>query len=742
MHTPDAEFERLLLAMVEMQASDLFLSEGRVPYLRINGSIRPLEAQPATRLMLQSALQSCLRSSQLETFTREGDLDFGFSTSGSGRFRVNALMQRGSIALVVRRVADGRMRFEDLGLPSQLQSFSTLTRGLVLVTGSTGSGKSTTLAAMVHHINAHFARHIVTIEDPVEFLHEDLRSIVTQREIGSDTKDFSSALRHVLRESPDVILIGEMRDAETVEVAVSAAMSGHLVISSLHTSDTIQALQRIISFFPEHLHQQKLQDLSLCLEGVVAQRLVPRASGSGRVAAVEVLSVTAAVRKLLREGRLDELAELSADGAGMHSFNRALLDLLKDDQISVEAGAAYASNPEEFRMNAQGMERGSASFLAEMENLPSVGGIDVRSLLHSAHRHGASDIHLMAGSAPVFRVGGVLRPLVTDPLTAGDVRRLLFSVLTHPQREQFELEKELDFAISLSAGVRFRVNAHYQRQTVAVALRLIPSVLPPVEALGLPESVIQLADASQGLVLVTGPTGSGKSTTLASLVDRINSHRNCRVITIEDPIEFVHQNRLASIEQREVGSDTKSFASALKYILRQDPDVILVGEMRDFETIQAALTAAETGHLVFASLHTNDAPQAIDRIIDVFPPHQQEQIRAQIASALLGVVSQRLLQRRDGSGRVAAFEVLLGNSAVRSMIREAKTHQLLGSIEISFREGMQTLDRSVESLYQSGQVSKEEACRYVRNPAQFAARLPGADIAVSATPGAPGEQGR
>jgi twitching motility protein PilT len=739
MHTPFEEFEKLLSTMVEMQASDLFLSQGRVPFLRVNGSLRPMEAQPATRLMLQSVLQSCLRPSQLEAFTREGDLDFGISAPSCGRFRGNALMQRGSIAMVVRRVADGRMRFEDLGLPVQLQSFAALSRGLVLVTGATGSGKSTTLAAMVHHINAHFARHIVTIEDPVEFLHEDLHSLVTQREVGADTKDFSSALRHVLRESPDVILIGEMRDAETVEVAVSAAMSGHLVISSLHTGDTIQALQRIISFFPEHLHQQKLQDLSLCLEGVVAQRLVPRAGGSGRAAAVEVLSVTATVRKLLREGRLDELSELSAEGAGMHSFNKALLDLFQSGQISLEAGAAYASNPEEFRMNAQGMERGSASFLAEMENLPSVGGIDVRSLLHSAQRHGASDIHLMAGSAPVFRVSGVLRPLETALLTAGDVRRLLFSMLTHPQREQFELERELDFAISLSAGVRFRVNAHYQRQTVAVALRLIPSALPLVETLGLPESVIQLADASQGLVLVTGPTGSGKSTTLASLVDRINSDRNCRVITIEDPIEFVHQNRMASIEQREVGADTKSFASALKYILRQDPDVILVGEMRDFETIQAALTAAETGHLVFASLHTNDAPQAIDRVIDVFPPHQQEQIRAQLASALLGVVSQRLLQRKDGSGRVAAFEVLLANSAVRSMIREGKTHQLLGSMEISFREGMQTLDRSVESLYQSGQVSKEEACRYVRNPVHFASRPPGAEIAASATAGAPGD---
>ena len=292
-------------------------------------------------------------------------------------------------------------------------------------------------------------------------------------------------------------------------------------------------------------------------------------------------------------------------------------------------------------------------------------------------------------------------------------------MLNNVQREQFELEKELDFAVSLANGSRFRINAHFQRNTVAVAMRMIPGALPPMDSLRLPEVVVRLADSLQGLLLVTGPTGSGKSTTLATLVDLINARRNCRIITVEDPIEFVHQNRLATIEQREVGPDTKSFATALKYVLRQDPDVILVGELRDLETIQAAITAAETGHLVFATLHTNDAPQTVDRIIDVFPAHQQEQVRSQFASALLGVVSQRLLQRADGAGRVAAFEVLLANNAVRTMIRERKTHQMLGSMEIGVKEGMQTLDRSVAELVNEGLVSREEALKYVRAPSSL-----------------------
>lgn len=707
----------LLEAMVQRRASDLFLSEGRVPSARVDGALTPLTQTPIDRASLDAFMAAVLRPAHREVFERQGDVDVGVSRPGLGRFRAHFHLQRGLLGAVLRSVPSGQLDFDKLGLPPAVKALAEVPRGLVLVTGSTGSGKSTTLAAMLHHINATRRAHIVTLEDPIEFVHEDLQSVVTQREVGSDTRDFGVALRHVVRESPDVILIGEMRDAETMNVALSAALTGHLVLSSLHTIDATQTLQRILSYYPEHLREQVCMDLSLSLQGIVAQRLVPRVDGEGRVAAIEVLVATPAARKLLREQRVDELGDVM-NGAtdGMQTFNRALVQLFERKLISLETGAAYATNPDEFRLNAAGMERGNAAFAAEHEALPAVGNVDMRTLITIAQRYGASDLHLVVGSPPIFRIHGRLRRLEGESLSAGDVRRLLFSLLSHGQREQFELERELDFALTVTGKHRFRVNAHYQRGTVAVALRLIPNVIPDPATLGLPPVVLDFATKPHGLVLVTGPTGAGKSTTLATLVDRINQSRACHIITIEDPIEFVHYNRLATVEQREVGADTKGFGAALKYILRQDPDVILIGELRDVETISAALTAAETGHLVLATLHTNDAPQTIDRVVDVFPPHQQSQIRVQLAASLVAVVSQRLLLRADGQGRVGAFEVLVGTSAVRANVREGKTHQLQSVMETSAREGMVTMDRAVAELVRSGLVNTEEASRYMKNP--------------------------
>ncbi|MBI5516609.1 MAG: PilT/PilU family type 4a pilus ATPase [Deltaproteobacteria bacterium] len=721
-----ADLDSLLRLMVSERSSDLFLCEGRSPALRIDGVVRVTMLPALEREELVAFLDRAARPSQRELFERNGDLDVGLSVAPFGRFRIHFHHQRGLLGAVVRAVPSGQLDFSALGLPDAARSLAECPRGLVLVTGSTGSGKSTTLAAMLHHINASQPRHIVTLEDPIEFVHEDLAGIVTQREVGSDTRDFASALRHVVRESPDVILIGEMRDAETMNVALSAALTGHLVLSSLHTIDASQTLQRILSYYPEHLRDQACMDLSLCLQGILSQRLGPRLDGSGRAAAVEVLLASPAVRKLIRDQRVDELSDfLSTAGEGMQSFNRALVSLYERKVITYDTGAAYATNPDEFRLNAQGMERSSQAFVAEHEALAAVGSLDMRSLLTLAMRYGASDVHLVVGSPPMFRIHGKLRRLEAEALSPTDARRLLYSLLSHAQREQFELEHELDFALTITGKHRFRVNAHLQRGTVAVALRLIPNSIPDGAGLGIPATVLELATRPQGLILVAGPTGAGKSTTLAAMIDRVNATRGCHIITVEDPIEFIHYNKSATVEQREVGADTKSFGAALKYILRQDPDVILVGELRDTETISAALTASETGHLVLATLHTNDAPQTIDRVVDVFPPHQQSQARVQLGAALLAVISQRLLLRADGSGRVAAFEVLVANSAVRSLVREGKTHQLMSAMETGFREGMITLDRSVTELIKAGVVSVEEGARYMRNPASLRALADG-----------------
>jgi twitching motility protein PilT len=322
----------------------------------------------------------------------------------------------------------------------------------------------------------------------------------------------------------------------------------------------------------------------------------------------------------------------------------------------------------------------------------------------------ASDLHLAAGMPPCVRVDGSIRPLTDyDALNGSQVRELVYGVLTQRQRERFEADLELDTSHSVPGEGRFRLNAFVQKDAVGAVLRAIPHQVVEIEALGLPASLATFAELPRGLVLVTGPTGSGKSTTLASIIDLVNRRRAVHIMTVEDPIEFVHSPKRAIINQREVGEDTHSFASALKHVLRQDPDVILVGEMRDLETISTALTAAETGHLVLATLHTQDAPQSIDRIIDVFPSYQQQQIRVQLAAALQAVVSQQLLVKRSGTGRVAATEVLVATPAVRNLIREGKVHQLYSVMQAGAQHGMRTMDASLAELVTRQEITLQTA---------------------------------
>ena len=322
----------------------------------------------------------------------------------------------------------------------------------------------------------------------------------------------------------------------------------------------------------------------------------------------------------------------------------------------------------------------------------------------------ASDLHLTAGAPPMLRQRGRLVALENYPrLTPEDTREFIYSILTTEQRRRLETDLQLDFAYVVPGRARFRVNAYFQRGAVAAAFRLIPSEIVPIDALGLPPIVHELARRPRGLVLVTGPTGSGKSTSLAAMIDEINQTREEHIVTIEDPIEFVHAHKRCIINQRELGNDATSFASALKAALRQDPDVILVGEMRDLDTISTALTAAETGHLVFATLHTQDAPQTIDRIIDVFPPAQQAQIRVQLSVTLQGVITQQLLPTADGAGRCVACEVLVPTAAVRNLIREGKIHQIPSVIQTGAAQGMQSMDSALATLVRAGTITQELA---------------------------------
>jgi twitching motility protein PilT len=344
------------------------------------------------------------------------------------------------------------------------------------------------------------------------------------------------------------------------------------------------------------------------------------------------------------------------------------------------------------------------------------GELHVNDLLERVVDLGGSDLHLTVGLHPCVRIHGDIKPLTEFPVLNGsEIRRMMYAILTQRQREKFENELELDTSHAVPGVGRFRVNVFLQRDSVGSVMRVIPYEIKPLDELGLPPAVKQFAYMPRGLVLFTGPTGSGKSTSLASLVDIINSERPCHIMTVEDPIEFLHNHKMAIVNQREIGEDTHGFAQALKHVLRQDPDVILVGEMRDLDTISTALTAAETGHLVFGTLHTQDAPQAVDRIIDVFPTNQQDQVRVQLAASLQGVVTQQLMQFARGGGRCVASEVLVATPAVRNLIREGKTHQIYSAMQAGGRYGMQTMDMSLAGLVKAGRVSMELALERCAN---------------------------
>lgn len=342
--------------------------------------------------------------------------------------------------------------------------------------------------------------------------------------------------------------------------------------------------------------------------------------------------------------------------------------------------------------------------------------LKIEEILKKAEEAGASDVHITAGIPPKMRLNGSLIALPYENLTADDTMGIVRSIMKEEQLRQFMEQGEYDMSLSIPGTGRYRVNAFRQQGAAAIAFRLVATQIPSPEELGVPYSIIDLYQRKRGLVLVTGPTGSGKSTTLAAIIDKVNTNRDAHIITLEDPVEYLHPHKMSMVNQREIGIDTKSYANALRAALREDPDVILVGEMRDYETISVAITAAETGHLVLSTLHTIGAASTVDRIIDVFPPHQQQQIRVQLANVLEAIISQQLIPRADGRGRVAAFEVLHANLAVRNLIREGKSHQIASIMQTNRRLGMITMDEAIVQLVREGKITRQMAVTFAQEP--------------------------
>jgi twitching motility protein PilT len=449
------------------------------------------------------------------------------------------------------------------------------------------------------------------------------------------------------------------------------------------------------------------------------ERLVPAALARKHLAvavSTEAGHLTVAMEDPTDAGAVAELAEATGWSVlpvlAVRTDLKRVINWMYGAEGSEVAAGGSGQVPEADGSLGPTIEFGEA---ARASHLPPE-ELHVNMLLEQVVEQHGSDLHLTAGIPPAVRIHGEIVPLGDFPVMNGsEIRRMIYGVLTQKQREKFETDLELDTSHSIPGVGRFRVNVFFQKDSMGAVMRVIPFEVVPFARLGLPEAVANFATLPRGLVLFTGPTGSGKSTSLASLVDIINSTRPVHIMTVEDPIEFLHEHKVAVVNQREVGEDTQSFANALKHVLRQDPDVILVGEMRDLETISTALTAAETGHLVFATLHTQDAPQSIDRVIDVFPAHQQQQVRVQLAAALQGVVTQQLVPTVTGTGRVLASEVLVATAAVRNLIREGKTHQIYSSMQAGGRYGMQTMDQSLADLVKSSQVSLEAALERCSN---------------------------
>jgi twitching motility protein PilT len=348
----------------------------------------------------------------------------------------------------------------------------------------------------------------------------------------------------------------------------------------------------------------------------------------------------------------------------------------------------------------------------------------IEAFLREMIERGASDLHITVASPPMIRLHGELMPLAHPTLSAPDTKNLTYSLLTEAQKKKFEEESELDFSFGIKGVSRFRGNLYLQKGAVGGAFRMIPHQTPQLQSLGVPSSVPELCSLPRGLVLVTGPTGSGKSTTLAAMIDKVNRERHEHIVTVEDPIEFVHEHKSCLVNQREVFADTHSFTQSLKHVLRQDPDIVLIGEMRDLETIEAALVVAETGHLVFSTLHTNSAVQTINRVIDVFPPHQQAQVRAQLSLVLQAVISQQLIPRKDGRGRVLAAEVMIPNAAIRNLIREEKIHQVYSQMQVGqSRYGMQTMSQALINLVQRNLITPDEALGHATEMEEMRAML-------------------
>ena len=653
--------------------------------------------------------------------------------------------------------------------------------GIIYLTGPTGSGKTTTLYMVLDEM-AKRSVNISTIEDPVE---KNIKKINQTQVNNTAGLTFEVGLRALLRQDPDIIMVGETRDSETASISVRSAITGHLVFSTLHTNDAASSIVRLIDMgvepylvansmvgtvaqrlmrriCPECGQEVEATEEECRLLGAAPGTKIKKAHGctqcnftgySGRIAVHEILTVDSTVRKMITDGAsMDEIQDYAVRHQGMHLLRDSAVEKVLQQVTTIEElrKVAYYSDEPAAQSGKTSVPAAAQSVAVQSvavqsvtpqpaapqtvqmtEILPPVAAqvkedpfadvgaatVHVEDIILRARESGCSDIHITAAKPLMIRINGALKE-TKEQYSKEQITAMLLEMCDADQRAQLAAGNDLDFAVQTRDGNRQRVNIFRDMGALAATIRLLNSHIPTLESLGLPMVLGEIVKQPRGLILVTGPTGSGKSTTLAAMIDSINATRPDHIITIEDPVEYVYEKKQSLIHQREVGRDVTSFAAALRSALREDPDIILVGEMRDYETISAALTAAETGHLVLSTLHTTGAAQTIDRIIDACPNGSQNQVRTQLAGVLNAVVTQCLIPKIEG-GRIAATEILIGTDAVANMIRENKCHQMNTAMQAGAALGMHTLNRDLMSLVQRGVISMEQARKYTNDKRDF-----------------------
>ncbi|MEN9359587.1 MAG: hypothetical protein RL095_1122 [Verrucomicrobiota bacterium] len=646
----------LLSRMIELNATEIHFIVGRPPAIRrFSNMIFLVEERPMQEDEIRNFVTVDLHPSHLSRIEKTGFLDITYFHKDI-RYSLSFTRQQRSILMVARRTECSTLDISDLGLDERISGLAMERSGLVIISGPNGGGKTTTFHAILHHINCLRAAHIVCIEDPIENHHRDIMSLITQVEPSSDCEKLIDGVKHAIRKRPDALFLSDLHDAEVSNLAIEAALAGILVVAIMHESGVRAVLERLIALRPEEQREAHLADLSQAVRGIVSQRLVPKADGPGKLPLQEIFINSGRMPTLLRQRDLNEIER--SIHSGEQGFNKTVTDLILSGTLSGETALAGTRFGRECTVMA--LAGGSRDGLALGD---SADAELVRECLSTLVENNATDLIISEGTPPILRIDGNLLEMEHAALTPSETREFLFNLMSTEQKKRFEDNSEADFAISIqfeSFGMRrFRVSGYRQRGNVGCVIRLVGGRPPSPDELGLPEQLVELSDSKSGLLLITSSSGHGKSSTLASLIARINQTRPVHIITIEDPVETVFPNRKAIVDQREIGSDVKSYSAGLAAALRQGPEIIVSTDLPDCESISTAITAAQTGHLVIATLRTPGPHQAIQGLLEFFPAHQREHIRTQIASCLIGISSQRLIPRESGEGRRPEFELLV-----------------------------------------------------------------------------------